>query len=173
MLAVRWLHVVAMAVVLGGATLTWWQFRRTETTASAATAALDAAAAYERGFWAAMGVIVMTGVGNLGSLAPFVPESGTPWGTAFAVKLLLVVALLALSVVRTLLVVQYRRAETHSGSDFGSNSDANADPDSGANADSPANSDFDWPVGTLRVVYATTALSVAALVVFAEVMAHG
>ena len=144
MLAVRWLHVVAMAVVLGGATLTWWQFRHDGV---AASAALNAATAYEHGFWAALGVLVMTGVGNLGSLAPHVPESGTPWGTAFAAKLLLVVAFIALSVVRSLLVARYRRAET------------------------PPTSDR--PVGTLRVGYAATVLFVAVLVVLAEVMAHG
>jgi uncharacterized membrane protein len=146
-LAVRWLHVVAMAVVLGGATLTWWQFRDEGAEEEATSAALDTAAAYERGFWAAMGVLVMTGVGNLGSLARYVPASGTPWGTAFAAKLLLVVALVALSVVRTLLVARYRRAET------------------------PATSDRS--VGVLRVGYAATALFVGILVVFAEVMAHG
>ena len=144
MLAVRWLHVVAMAVVLGGATLTWWQFRDEGVGGEAAT--LDAAAAYERGFWAATGILVMTGVGNLGSLAPSVPESGTPWGTAFAAKLLLVVALLGLSAVRTLLVARYRRVAP------------------------PAP---DRTVGALRVGYAATALLVAVLVVLAEVMAHG
>lgn len=146
MLAIRWLHVVAMAVVLGGATLTWWQFRDDET-GKETTAALATAAAYERGFWAALGVLVMTGVGNLGSLAPYVPEPGTAWGTAFAAKLLLVVALLAISAVRTLHVARYRRAETPPASD--------------------------GPARTLRAGYAATALLVAVLVVLAEVMAHG
>ncbi|WP_202932635.1 hypothetical protein, partial [Halorussus salinus] len=130
MLAVRALHVLAMALVLGGATLTWWLFRRIDpavaadsgrdtdsgsdadsdsapdSTAPPATeTAVSVAAAYERGFWAALGVLVMTGVGNLGTLAPYVPAAGTRWGTVFAAKLALVVAVLALSVVRTLLVV--------------------------------------------------------------------
>ncbi|UPW00159.1 hypothetical protein M0R88_16800 [Halorussus gelatinilyticus] len=157
MLAVRALHVLAMALVLGGATLTWWLFRQVEaggdadSAASPATeTAVSVAAAYERGFWAALGVLVMTGVGNLGSLAPYVPGAETQWGTVFAAKLALVVAVLALSVVRTLLVVRSRRA-------------------GGTTSTGASN------VGarTLRLGYGATALSLAVLVALAEVLAHG
>ncbi|UPV74107.1 hypothetical protein M0R89_16400 [Halorussus limi] len=160
MLAVRALHVLGMAFVLGGATLTWWLFRQvgdvaaSESAGGTATAggtadALPVAAAYERGFWAAMGVLVMTGVGNLGSLAPFVPAAGTEWGTVFAAKLALVLAVLALSLVRTLAVARFRRAER--GAAAGSNLDTRS----------------------LELGYGATALSLAVLVVLAEVLAHG
>ena len=149
MLAVRALHVLAMALVLGGATLTWWLFRQVRgasaTPTESAAAAFSVAAAYERGFWAAMGVLVMTGVGNLGSLAPYVPAAETEWGTAFAVKLALVLGVLALSLVRTLVVARYRRVESARGRGL----------------------------RTLRLGYGATALSLAALVALAEVLAHG
>ena len=147
MLAVRLFHVLAMALALGGATLTWWAFRGD--TAERATA-LGIAAGYERGFWAAAGVLVMTGVGNLGSLAPYVPPTGTPWGTAFATKLLLVLAVLALSLVRTLVVARCRRE-----AEAAEESTSESSPD------------------TLRVAYGATALSLAVLVALAEVLAHG
>ncbi|WP_137287079.1 CopD family protein [Halorussus salinisoli] len=144
MLAVRLLHVLGMALVLGGATLTWWLFRQD---AASDSAAVRTAVAYERGFWAAIGVLVMTGVGNLGSLAPYVPTVETRWGTVFAAKLLLVLTVLALSLVRTLVVHRYRRAEATEGS--------------GQETD------------TLRVAYGATALSLATVVALAEVLAHG
>lgn len=142
MLAVRWLHVLGMAVALGGATAAWRAFRDD---AVADAAAIGVAAAYERGFWAAVGVLVMSGVGNLGSLAPFVPDAGTRWGTTFAVKIALVVAVLVLSVVRTLAVHRCRRAARLSAS----------------------------PLRRLRIGYAATALTLAAVVALAEVLAHG
>lgn len=149
MLAVRWLHVLGMAAVVGGSALTWWSFRRVgsdETDASVGVAtAVGLAATYERLFWAGMGVLVMTGVGNLGSLAPHVPMADTPWGTVFAVKLLAVMAVLALSVVRTLVVHRCQRAAAVSASD----------------------------ARTLRTSYAATTLALVGVVALAEVLAHG
>lgn len=98
MLLVRWLHVLGMAVALGGAVVTWSLLRQP----SAGTTGV--AERYERLFWAAVGVLVATGVGNLGELAPGVPGPGTRWGTVLTVKLALLVVLLAFSLVRTLLV---------------------------------------------------------------------
>jgi hypothetical protein len=138
-----------MGVVLGGATLTWWQLRRAGTTGGTPAAALETAAAYEQGFWTGAGVLVATGVGNLGSLAPYLPGAGTRWGTALAAKLLLVVALLALSVVRTLVVHRFRRL----------GDEGTEVPESTADV--------------LRIGYAATALSLGALVALAEVLAHG
>ena len=98
--AVRWLHVAGVAVVFGGATLTWvvcW-YRP--------AVAPEVGRAYEWSFWGAAGVVVAAGVGNLGALAPAVPGGG--WGTTLALKLPLVAALLVLSLARTLLVVDGR-----------------------------------------------------------------
>mgnify|MGYP000070736969 CR=1 FL=1 len=102
-LFVRWLHVLAMAVALGGAALAWGVSRvaGTETTLAVATT-------YERAFWGAIGVLVMTGVGNLGALAPALPRGR--WGVVLLAKLALVVALLVGSAVRSATVRAARDA---------------------------------------------------------------
>jgi uncharacterized membrane protein len=93
-LLVRWLHLLAMAVALGGATLAWWVSRTAD-----ATTTLAVARPYEAAFWAALSVLAMTGVGNLGALSPAIPRAG--WGAALVVKLTLVLAVLLGSAVRT------------------------------------------------------------------------
>ncbi|WP_135825686.1 hypothetical protein [Halorussus ruber] len=149
MLAVRLLHVLAMALAVGGAVAVWWLARRSGVGESAVEpdAAVEIAGVYEAGFWAAAALLVMTGVGNLGSLAPAVPPAETDWGTVFAVKLLLVLGLLASSLVRTLAVVRCRKL----------------------NASTLASA----TTRTLRVGYGATAVSLALLVTLAEVLAHG
>ena len=151
MLAVRVVHLFAMALALGGAALTW-EFCRRPGVSDATT--LAAAAGYERIFWAATGLLVATGVGNLGSLVPDVPGGDlgqvfptpeTYWGTAFTVKLSAVVALLALSQVRTIVVHRYRRADAMSARNR----------------------------RTLRASYALTAVWLAGIVVLGGVLAHG
>lgn len=142
MLAVRWLHVLAAAVALGGATLTWWSLR---TAVADDATALALSAGYERAFWAAMGVLVLTGVGNLGELAPFVPGADTEWGVAFTAKLLAVAAVLALSLLRTLVVQRCRRADALRRGG----------------------------VRALELGYGATAAALAAVVLLAEVLAHG
>ncbi|MFB6122093.1 MAG: hypothetical protein ABEJ78_01360 [Haloferacaceae archaeon] len=102
-LLVRWLHVLGVAVAVGGAVLAWAVVRR----APDADAALTVAATYEWAAWAALGTLVMTGVGNLGAFTPTLPRGR--WGTTLALKLLLVVAILLLSAVRTAVVVACRR----------------------------------------------------------------
>ena len=67
---------------------------------------LGIAATYERAFWAAAGILVMTGVGNAAAFGPDLPSPGSAWGSAFVAKLLGVAALILLSVPRTLAVVQ-------------------------------------------------------------------
>jgi putative copper export protein len=67
---------------------------------------LGIAAAYERAFWAAVGVLVMTGVGNAAAFGRDLPYPDSAWGTAFVAKLLGIAALIVLSVPRTLVVVQ-------------------------------------------------------------------
>jgi hypothetical protein len=78
--AVRWLHLTAMAAALGGAFL-------------------------EQLFWAAAGVLVMTGVGNLGALGTALPAPDTRWGATFTAKLLFVGLLVAISLPRSLTVL--------------------------------------------------------------------
>ncbi len=152
-MVVRWLHVVAAAVVLGGAGLAWWMVRDATRTddPNRATAALSVSRAYEWGFWAALGIVVATGVGNLGALSPTVPGPDTDWGTTLSLKLVLVLTLLVGSVVRTILVagLSEHTAET-----------APEQPNSRR-------------LVVLRPAYAITTFWLLAIVGFAEVLAHG
>jgi uncharacterized membrane protein len=141
-LAVRWAHVVGMAAALGGAGFVWFLLREVRNDTAPSSTTLTAAAAYERLFWAAMGLLVMTGVGNLGSLAPGIP--GGRWSATLTAKLLLVAVVVLGSLVRSLLVVEARRDGTET-----------------VAADS------------LRRSYAVTTLALGAVVVLAEVLAHG
>jgi len=149
-LAIRSIHVLAMAVAVGGAALAWLSLRRVaegtsrSTTVSPDVAASDAAfdivATYEWLFWGSLGALVLTGVGNLGSLAPTLP--GGQWKAVLDAKLPLVVALLVGSAVRTLLLVRARNGGS-------------------------------VPPALLRRAYAATALVLGAVVALGEVLAHG
>jgi hypothetical protein len=97
-LAIRTLHVLGMALVLGGAVGVWAAARR------AVSDLRTLATTYEWLFWAAIGVVVLTGVGNLGALGA--PGPSTRWGTTFLLKLPLVIALVVGSAIRTLALVR-------------------------------------------------------------------
>ncbi len=101
--AVRLVHVIAMSLVVGGSTMLWVRAERAS--GRGAIGEVRALAVeYEWLFWGAVGLLVATGVGNLGALAPAVPSTDTHWGLALAVKLLGVVGLLVGSAVRTSMV---------------------------------------------------------------------
>lgn len=106
-LLIRIVHVFGMALLVGGAVFAWGYYRwladRPESGVHPGVAA-----GYEWLFWGAMGVMVMTGVGNLGALAPAIPGPGTHWGGTFTVKVLAVLGVLFGSVVRTLVVARER-----------------------------------------------------------------
>lgn len=166
-LLVRTVHVLGMALLLGGGALTWVVLRWTDPPTatdpadrartapdtvggsdSADEAAVSStgvgvgppavAVGYEVLFWTALGAMVVTGVGNLGALAPAIRGPGTAWGATLTVKLLAVLGLLVGSALRSLVV------ERSSGA---------------PRALSP------W--------YAATTASLAGLLVLAEVLAHG
>lgn len=139
-LIVRWAHVAAMATALGGALLVAAVvFSRRD-----AGGSLAVALAYERLFWAAAGILVMTGVGNLGAFGRTLPELGTEWGSALTLKLVAVALLVAISLPRTLTVLRLERGA----------------------------SDGLAVGGTLRTVYAGTVVLLGAIVLIAEVLAH-
>jgi hypothetical protein len=92
-----------MAAILGGALLVWWLGARRR--GANAGVVVDVAERYEWIFWAAIGLQVMTGVGNLGAFGEALPTSASGWGTKLIVKLVAVLALAVLSVPRTLAVV--------------------------------------------------------------------
>jgi len=98
-LAIRWLHVAAMSVAFGGAFLLAWLSYHTSV-----DRLIETAARHEQAFWAAAGVLVMTGIGNLGAFGENLFEPGTAWGTTFIAKLWLVAALIAVSLPRSLIV---------------------------------------------------------------------
>jgi hypothetical protein len=138
-LAVRWLHVCAMAVAFGGAVLvlvtTWNRL---------APVVVAVALGYEWAFWGALGVLAMTGIGNLGAFGVTLPEPATPWGQTLVVKLATVMALAIVSVPRTLAVIAL--------SDRGETAVA--------------------PVSRLRALYAISVVAFAIIVALAEMLAH-
>jgi uncharacterized membrane protein len=93
-LAVRLVHVLGMAALVGGSAATWYALR-TDLPRS-----LRLATRFEWLFWASLGLLVVTGVGNLGTLGP--PGPATRWGTVLTVKLVVVLAVGLGSAVRSL-----------------------------------------------------------------------
>ena len=100
-LLIRWLHVAAMATILGGALLVAWLAAR-----GTRQGLVEVAVRYEQLFWLALGVIVMTGVGNLGAFGLALPAPSTDWGGTFVAKITAVVLLIALSLPRSLVVAR-------------------------------------------------------------------
>jgi hypothetical protein len=98
-LAIRWLHVAAMALAFGGAFMLAWLSWRTNDDV------IETAVRYEQIFWAAAGVLVMTGIGNLGAFGVSLLEPSTSWGTTLIAKLWLVAALIVVSLPRSLAVI--------------------------------------------------------------------
>lgn len=141
-LIIRWAHLAAMAVALGGAVLVSALVFTRRSPAGAAVA-VAAAAGYERLFWGAAGVLVMTGIGNLGAFGRGLPFPATGWGETFVVKLWGVVALLAISLPRSLIVLRV--------------------------VSSPATVDA---LGILRRAYGATVALLAIIVAVAELLAH-
>lgn len=116
---VRLVHVGGMAVLLGGAVLAWAQSR-------SGADALTTATVYEWLFWGALGLVVLTGVGNLGAMGSAIPGPASDWGAVLAVKLAAVVGLLAGSLVRTLAVARWRAADGPPGDRLGATYGATA-----------------------------------------------
>jgi len=98
-----------MAAILGGALLVWWLGLRRDR--DDAGVIIVVAERYEWIFWAAIGVQLMTGVGNLGAFGEALPSPSSGWGTKLIVKLVAVLALAVLSVPRTLAVVAMAAAK--------------------------------------------------------------
>lgn len=142
-LLIRTLHMLGMALLLGGVTVAWLVIRE------GAADSLAVAVRYEWLFWLTLGVVVLTGVGNLGAVGA--PGPATDWGQAFLVKLLLVVGFVVGSLLRTLVVVRMDRAGVAGGSA----------------GDTPAIRTW------TRRAYAATGWVLLAIVVLGEVLAHG
>jgi uncharacterized membrane protein len=103
--AVRYVHVGAAAVLIGGALLVAVLSLQGDLDASIA-----AAAAYEWIFWTVVGVSVVTGVSNLGLKGDGLLGPETGWGRALTAKLVAVLILLPLSLARSRFVARLRAA---------------------------------------------------------------
>ncbi len=100
---VRGIHVGSVTFVLGGALLLVLVFYLNRSGPLTSTdVLLKLMEAYEHGFWAAMGLIVATGVGNVAHFGDGLPGTESTWGARFFLKLVLVGVLLAISAVRVL-----------------------------------------------------------------------
>ena len=112
-LAVRTLHVLAAAALVGGAFVP----AAVRPGTYGATTFLGAATAYERLAAAALAVLVATGIGNVGALGTALPDAGERWGAIFTAKLGLVLTLAAISVARVLMLtlLSERGASAHLG----------------------------------------------------------
>src|SRR2546430_3101534 len=102
--AIRWVHVAAMATAFGGAVTVFALSIRPGT--DSAGAVLGVAVRYEWIFWAAAGVLAMTGIGNLASFGADLSQPSSPWGATLMLKLGSVLALVVLSLPRTLAVAR-------------------------------------------------------------------
>jgi hypothetical protein len=101
---IRWVHVAAMATAFGGAVTIF--ALSAHPGVDTATALVGVAVRYEWLFWGAAGVLAMTGIGNLAAFGAGLPEPSTPWGSTLTVKLESVLALVILSLPRTLAVAR-------------------------------------------------------------------
>lgn len=102
-LVIRWVHVSAAMLIGGGAVLLALLCWRPAPPLHLATI-LGVARQYELLFWAAFGVLVAAGVGNLGTIGAGLPAVDTEWGTTLTLKLSVVLFVAMLSIVRTLVI---------------------------------------------------------------------
>lgn len=147
-LLIRWVHIASMSVVLGGASLVWWLSvrPRNEDPDGHVRTLLYVARRFEWLFWMAIGLLVMTGIGNLGAFGSRLPGRDTLWGERLTVKLCAVLVFILLSVQRTFLVTRL----------------ASSGPVQATRARS-----------VVRGAYAVTTLSVACIAGLAVLLAHG
>ena len=94
--AIRWVHVAAMATAFGGAVSVL--ALATRPGPLGAGAVVGVALRYEWIFWA------MTGIGNLAAFGADLSGPSTPWGATLVLKLGSVLALVFFSLPRTLAV---------------------------------------------------------------------
>jgi hypothetical protein len=106
--AVRYVHIVSVALLTGGAVFAAvsCETRGSSGTRADIGAIFHTALAYEWTFWSVVGVTAATGVSNLGLKGEGLLGPETSWGTALSVKLGAVLLLLALSFIRSDIVAR-------------------------------------------------------------------
>jgi hypothetical protein len=102
--AVRYVHLAAGAVLIGGAALLSIVVA-IDTSPLSNHAIAAAAVAYEWLFWVVAAVSVATGISNLGLKGDGLLPADTQWGAALSVKLSAALGLLAIAMLRTEAVV--------------------------------------------------------------------
>ncbi len=142
--AIRWLHVAAMATAFGGAVSVLAFSTRPGVSSTSAVVAV--AVRYEWIFWAAAGVLAMTGIGNLAAFGAALLGPATSWGATLLLKLGSVLALVVLSLPRTLAVARINAS-------IGVNAQAS--------------------VATLRSLYGATTGAFGVILALAVWLAHG
>jgi putative copper export protein len=145
---VRLVHVGSASLLFGGALLIFILLRLSKRKPgdSGWDVIQDVMRIYEWAAWVSLGLIVATGIGNLGHYGDALPGPRTEWGRELTVKLALVLIFLVVSAVRTLTVLM-------------------AAGDAASHA--PARL-----AGTLRNLYGATAVFVAGIVALAVSLAH-
>jgi uncharacterized membrane protein len=101
---VRFIHVGAVSFLLGGALLIALLFlflRSRPVNDSGDGVLLELVKVYEWAFWAAVAMVVITGLGNLARFREGLPNPASEWGQDLMLKLLLVLSFLMVSLVRT------------------------------------------------------------------------
>jgi uncharacterized membrane protein len=114
---VRFIHVGAVSFLLGGAVLIALLFlalKNLDYDAAREAVMLDLLKVYEWAFWAAVAVVVITGVGNLARFGEGLPEPGSEWGGDLTLKLFLASIVLMVSLVRTFSAVLLLAGEARS-----------------------------------------------------------
>jgi uncharacterized membrane protein len=103
----RWIHVAAMAVIFGGSILMWAAARRYRSGSEdlpGSDALLLLSRQYEWLFWGGLGLLALTGIGNLGNFGANLPDPISAWGGRLLAKLTLVLLLALFSAIRTWVV---------------------------------------------------------------------
>lgn len=105
-LLIRWLHVSSVAFILGGALLIFILLHVTHRNQDASSRRVlqDLMRIFEWGSWASIGLVIATGIGNLGHFGASLPDARSDWGKELTLKLGLVVVFLLFSGIRSLAV---------------------------------------------------------------------
>ena len=85
---IRWVHTVSMGFLVGGTLLMWVDTLRPRAEGEHAWYG-PLAERFELFFWLAMGVQVITGIGNLGAFGASLPQPTSAWGARRVVILLI------------------------------------------------------------------------------------
>ncbi|HEX6305124.1 MAG TPA: hypothetical protein VFZ76_13100 [Anaerolineales bacterium] len=110
----RWVHVASMAVIFGGSFLMWAaarRYRSGEEYLSGSKGLLWLSTQYEWFFWGGLGLLALTGVGNIGNFGASLPGTNSAWGSRLLAKLIVGLVLALFSSVRTWVIAWLNRRE--------------------------------------------------------------